>query len=107
MKRFTPILYLILLVLSSFSLPGQAFNTASVNQRVALVIGNAEYDAGPLLNPGNDATAMATALRETGFEVMEYLDMPDQAEMKTSFQMSCGKHLTVRPVPKGSSGASE
>ncbi len=38
--------------------------------RVAVVIGNAAYAVGPLANPGKDAVAMATLLREMGFEVV-------------------------------------
>jgi hypothetical protein len=38
-------------------------------KRVALVIGNAAYDTGPLRNPVNDAQAVTAALRELGFEV--------------------------------------
>lgn len=38
--------------------------------RVAVVIGNAAYALGPLVNPGKDAAAMATLLREMGFEVV-------------------------------------
>jgi hypothetical protein len=37
--------------------------------RVALVIGNAAYEAGPLLNPVNDARAITRTLRDLGFEV--------------------------------------
>ena len=37
--------------------------------RVALVMGNQAYVAGPLKNPVNDAEAMATALRGLGFNV--------------------------------------
>ena len=40
-------------------------------RRVALVIGNSGYKFSPLLNPGNDARAMAAALRDTGFTVIE------------------------------------
>lgn len=41
-------------------------------QRVALVIGNAEYDAsiGKLKNPVNDATDMAAALKRLGFKLV-------------------------------------
>jgi len=48
--------------------------------RTALVIGNAAYGAevGPLRNPGNDATDMATALRQLGFEVTLVLDATRQ-----------------------------
>ncbi|MCW5750293.1 MAG: caspase family protein [Alphaproteobacteria bacterium] len=39
-------------------------------RRVALVIGNAAYREAPLRNPVNDARAIATALRNAGFEVL-------------------------------------
>jgi len=39
-------------------------------RRVALVIGNNAYGSGPLLNPVNDARAMATALLSAGFTVI-------------------------------------
>jgi formylglycine-generating enzyme required for sulfatase activity len=40
-------------------------------KRIALVIGNGEYQAAkPLANPANDATDMAAILRELGFEVI-------------------------------------
>ena len=38
-------------------------------RRVALVVGNAAYADSPLRNPVNDATDMAAALRQLGFEV--------------------------------------
>ena len=40
-------------------------------RRLALVIGNSSYTNSPLANPANDARAMATKLRQLGFEVME------------------------------------
>jgi hypothetical protein len=43
--------------------------SAGGERRVALVIGNAAYDMGPLRNPVNDARAMAATLRTLGFEV--------------------------------------
>src|SRR5258706_13354948 len=39
-------------------------------QRVALVIGNGSYKDSPLANPVNDATDIATALRQYGFKVI-------------------------------------
>ncbi|MGD9922767.1 MAG: caspase domain-containing protein, partial [Pseudorhodoplanes sp.] len=49
---------------------------AAAQDRVALVIGNANYvHAGALANPGNDARAIAGALREVGFEVTEGFDL--------------------------------
>ena len=39
------------------------------NQRLALVIGNADYLQGPLRNPVNDAVAISTKLEHLGFTV--------------------------------------
>jgi formylglycine-generating enzyme required for sulfatase activity len=38
-------------------------------QRTALVIGNSNYEQGPLRNPANDARAMGNTLKDLGFEV--------------------------------------
>lgn len=43
----------------------------AAERRVALVIGNSAYKQAPLINPGNDARAVAQALRESGFTVTE------------------------------------
>ena len=42
--------------------------------RIALVIGNGRYATTPLQNPGNDASAIAATLKETGFAVDLRLD---------------------------------
>src|SRR5262249_39682026 len=45
-------------------------------ERVALVIGNGAYtSATKLINPKNDATDIAKALREIGFDVVEGVDL--------------------------------
>jgi hypothetical protein len=44
---------------------------AELGKRVALVIGNARYNRRPLLNPENDAHDMSSALRASGFSVIE------------------------------------
>jgi hypothetical protein len=49
-------------------------------QRVALVVGNSAYATAPLLNPVNDARAIAQALRESGFQVI-YKENADQRVM--------------------------
>ena len=49
--------------------------------RTALVIGNADYKTSPLINPVNDARAMARTLRKLGFDVIERINV-DQAGMK-------------------------
>jgi tetratricopeptide (TPR) repeat protein len=49
--------------------------------RVALVIGNAAYvAAGTLANPANDARAVATALRDIGFDVSEGVNLDHRAQ---------------------------
>src|SRR5207244_11492976 len=49
---------------------GQTLDLSAGDRRIALVIGNSAYRVGPLKNPVNDARAMATALRDLGFEVL-------------------------------------
>jgi uncharacterized caspase-like protein len=54
--------------------------------KVALVFGNSAYKRVAILkNPANDATAMAAALRESGFEVTMRLDA-SQKEMREAFE---------------------
>ena len=48
---------------------------ARQEQRLALVIGNAAYKEAPLLNPVNDARAMAAALKQAGFTVLLHTDV--------------------------------
>jgi uncharacterized protein len=50
-------------------------SSAHAGVRLALVFGNAKYDAVPALdNPSNDAADLARALRGVGFEVIEQRD---------------------------------
>lgn len=44
------------------------------SERIALVIGNAAYEEAPLVNPINDARAMAKKLRGFDFDVVEAVD---------------------------------
>jgi uncharacterized caspase-like protein len=67
----------------------------AVEQRIALVIGNAAYADSPLANPVNDAKLMASALREQGFEVMQRLDV-DQTAMKLAVR-DFGNRLKAAP----------
>ena len=54
----------------------------SYQKRLALVIGNSNYqNGGSLPNPVNDANAIAKALQSVGFEVMKYQNVT-QKEMK-------------------------
>lgn len=82
--------FLVLMCITSFS-PAQAQETRNLTvtktsleiateQRVALVIGNSAYRKAPLLNPSNDAQAMASALTASGFSVL-YKDNATYREM--------------------------
>lgn len=57
---------------------------AFANQRIALVIGNSDYEYAPLANPVRDAALMAETLREVGFEVLEYTDL-DRRDLTKAF----------------------
>jgi uncharacterized membrane protein YgcG len=64
MRYFTLILSLIVMALSA--------NSAQAERRVAFVVGNGAYkNVAQLPNPPVDAQAMASALRNVGFEVVE------------------------------------
>lgn len=58
--------------------------------RVAVVIGNGRYPSGTLANPPNDATAMATALKNLGFDVELKLDA-SKADMDAIFKRLSAK----------------
>ncbi|MES2415714.1 MAG: caspase family protein [Pseudomonadota bacterium] len=47
---------------------------APLDVRVALIIGNSAYAVSPLVNPVNDAQAMADVLKRLGFNVVELRD---------------------------------
>jgi formylglycine-generating enzyme required for sulfatase activity len=53
--------------------------------RIALVIGNSEYESGPLPNPANDAKLIAETLTDLGFEVVLRRNA-DQTTMKRAIQ---------------------
>lgn len=57
-------------VLLTFLVSCQAFNAQQEEKRLALVIGNANYDKGALNNPVNDALLMAKTLEELNFDVI-------------------------------------
>jgi uncharacterized protein len=56
---------------------------ATAGTRVALIFGNAKYQAAPVLdNPTNDAEDLAKALRKMGFDVIEQRDASRDAMTK-------------------------
>jgi len=62
--------------------------------RTALIIGNADYTESPLKNPGNDASDMAEALEQIGFDTTLVLDV-DRRAMGKSIR-DFGKKLKKR-----------
>ena len=78
------------LVLSLFLIMTAAFvPEAKAERRIALVIGNSNYSqAGTLRNPRNDASDMAAALKELGFEVLLGLDLDQQQFAKAIDQFA-------------------
>jgi len=49
-----------------------ACSPASADKHVALVVGNSSYKHAPLLmNPANDATAIAGILKSAGFDIVD------------------------------------
>jgi hypothetical protein len=70
----------------------QKIDQAYREKRIALVIGNADYVSGnSLLNPLNDAQAIAAALKELNFNVFTYLNA-DQKSLKKAMD-EFGEHL--------------
>lgn len=64
--------------------------TPQGERRVALVIGNSDYKDSPLVNPVNDARAMAESLRRFGFDVL-YGENLSQNDMKRNIEAFGGK----------------
>ena len=61
-----------------------AFSVQAAPARIALVIGNGDYEYAPLKNPVNDAALMATTLKSVGFEVMKFENL-DRRNLKRAF----------------------
>ncbi|WP_316896859.1 SUMF1/EgtB/PvdO family nonheme iron enzyme [Pseudodesulfovibrio indicus] len=80
-------LLLVSLVAALLALP----SPARASSRVALVIGNSDYEQAPLQNPANDATDIATTLIELGFEV-NLLKNGDRSQMERAIN-AFGKNL--------------
>ena len=63
----------------NLSVSKPAAPAGGTERRIALVIGNSNYEVSPLKNPGNDARAIASALRESGFQVTERHNLTQSA----------------------------
>ena len=88
MKTYQYCTLLLVLTLFCGNLQAQeeSLSSGSTNERVALIIGNSDYSSGPLLNPENDARAMASALLNTGFVVFEHINVKTMADMKKAIR---------------------
>jgi hypothetical protein len=63
---------------------------ADYNKRLALVIGNSDYESSPLKNPVNDASDMEKMLKGLGFEVISRLNA-NQKQMEDAIRQFQGK----------------
>ncbi len=65
----------------------RTFRPITVQQKVALVIGNASYSRAPLVNPVRDAQAVAAELRALGFTVLtgNNLSLPELSRQIDDF----------------------
>ncbi|WFR80030.1 caspase family protein [Janthinobacterium rivuli] len=88
MHRLIPLFFSLFFLLCGNVVQAAVGNAASgPGKRIALVIGNAAYPQ-PLLNPVNDARAMAERLRRLGFEVLLRTDINAQQLQKASAEFS-------------------
>lgn len=88
----TPMLnrFLLICLLGSGLWALLAIEVAAASNRVALVVGNADYELMPLDNPINDARAMSSVLAEAGFDVVSVLDA-DLAGMQNAMLQFAAK----------------
>ncbi len=84
-------------ILSSAVIVALLTPTLPAHARVALVIGNSSYTQSPLDNPANDATAVAQALRDAGFEVELLIDQKRSA-MRSAIEQF-GARLAAKKQP--------
>lgn len=89
MQRLIPLLFSLFLILCAHVAQAAVPTPmpAAPGKRMALVIGNAAYPQ-PLLNPVNDARAMAERLRRLGFDVVLRTDITAAQLQKASAEFS-------------------
>jgi uncharacterized caspase-like protein len=73
-----------------------AQNAPLAEKRIALVIGNANYQAGPLKTAANDAGLIAQTLQAAGFDVVGARDL-DQDSMRRAFRDFIDKARAAGP----------
>jgi uncharacterized caspase-like protein len=82
MSRILKSVIALLALMPSFVL---AAGTANAEKRIALVIGNAGYQAAALNTPANDAGLIAQTLEASGFDVVGARDL-DQDSLRRAFR---------------------
>src|SRR3984893_8033491 len=71
-------------------------NAGPSERRIALVIGNANYQAGALPTPANDAGLIAQTLQAAGFDVTGARDL-DQETLRRTFREFLDKASSAGP----------
>ena len=88
--------FLLSLVLLVAVATGLAPSAARAEQRIALVLGNAAYQAGQLTTPANDAGLIAQTLEAGGFDVIGARDL-DLELLRRAFRDFIAKAATLGP----------
>ena len=72
-------------ILTLFAVASVSAAGAPMEKRMALVIGNSAYQAGPLATPANDAGLIAQTLQAAGFDVVGARDL-DEDSLRHAFR---------------------
>src|SRR4051794_8659805 len=87
----------VLILLLLFLFGGLApVSAQTAEKRVALVVGNANYSAGALATPANDAGLIAQTLQAAGFDVVGVRDL-DQDSLRRTFRDFIAKVSAAGP----------
>ena len=81
MRLLNILVYLGIFLLFPLSIKSQTSIPVQPQKKIALIIGNGNYNSSVLANPENDARAMKVALQSVGFSVLEYENL-NQIQMK-------------------------
>jgi len=81
MRRLIITFFLLLFAFTTYAARG--IGVTEKSNRIALVIGNANYKSSPLKNPVNDANDMATVLKQKGF-IVTLLTDASKRQMKSA-----------------------
>src|SRR5213593_3600228 len=92
MPSIRKLMLVVLLPLVLSLMPG----AARAEKRIALVVGNAAYQAGVLATPANDAGLIAQTLQAAGFDVVGARDL-DQDSLRRAFRDFVDKAQAAGP----------